>query len=66
MSSALCVLTFVADLGKWYGQWRPEFLDSLQLEENQEGSAEEPLLGNGAQSLASPTVDLIRLEGDEP
>lgn len=66
IAAALCVLTFIADLSKWYGQWRPDFLDSLQLEENQEGSAEEPLLGNGAQSQASPTVDLLQLGRDEP
>lgn len=66
MSSSLCILAFVADLFKWYGQWRPEFLDSLQLEENQEHSEEEGLLGSGAQSQAPPTVDLLQLERDEP
>lgn len=66
MSSSLCVLVFVADLSKWYGQWRPEFLDSLQLEENQEYTEDEELARNGAQYQDEPTVDLIRLEGDEP
>lgn len=58
-SSFLVVLSFVADIIKYYSQWRPDMKDALRLEENQEEGQDDEFLAD--EGRFGPARDSIRL-----